>query len=225
MARPRSSHSFSNGWPDCSTRPWMWRTWASVAKAPGNRLLMVTLWRTVCRARPATNPINPERAPLDRPSSACGALTLRETILTMRPKPRCVMPSTTRRIMSMGPSIIASNALIQSSRLQSRKSPGKGPSALLIRMSGAGQAASAASRPSARVRSAATQPTPMPASRVICAAACSSVCAVRAASVTLTPSSASWRAQARPIPRLPPNTSAVLPAIPRSMPTPDEIFF
>ncbi|MNL46346.1 hypothetical protein D3C87_1690500 [compost metagenome] len=128
------------------------------------------------------------------------------------------MPSTTRRIMSMGPSIIASNDAIQSSRVQSRKSPGSGPSALLIRMSGCGHAAMAASRPCSWVRSADTQPTPMPASLEISAAVCASVSGLRAAMVTATPSRANCSAQARPMPRLPPNTKAVLPLIPRSMP-------
>src|SRR5207302_8348830 len=58
-----------------------------LSKMPGRRLLMVTLWATVCRARPPTNPTRPERAPLDSPSSSWGIFTLRETMLTMRPNP------------------------------------------------------------------------------------------------------------------------------------------
>ena len=49
---------------------------------------MVTLRAAVCRARPPAKPTRPERAPFDRPSSACGTFTLRDTILTIRPKPR-----------------------------------------------------------------------------------------------------------------------------------------
>jgi hypothetical protein len=44
--------------------------------------------------------------------------------------------------------MLASSAAIQSSRVQLRKSPGGGPPALLTRISGCGQAASAAARPS-----------------------------------------------------------------------------
>jgi hypothetical protein len=46
------------------------------------------------------------------------------------------MPSTVALISSIGVSMLASSALIQSSRVQLRKSPGGGPPALLIRMSG-----------------------------------------------------------------------------------------
>ena len=102
---------------------------------------MVTLRAAVCRARPPAKPTRPERAPFDSPSSACGTFTLRETMLTMRPKPRAVMPSTVSRIISIGPSIMSSSAAIQSSRDQSRKLPGSGPCELFTRISGAAQAA------------------------------------------------------------------------------------
>ncbi len=118
----------------------MWRCWASLSKIPGSMLLMVTLRAAVCRARPAAKLTSPARAPFDRPSSVCGTFTLRETMLTMRPKPRAIMPSTVSRIISIGPSIMSSSAAIQSSRDQSRKSPGSGPCELLIRISGCGQA-------------------------------------------------------------------------------------
>ena len=68
----------------------------------------------------------------------------------MRPNLRAIMPSTVALISSIGVSMLASIALIQSSRVQLRKSPGGGPPALLIRMSGLGQAFSAAARPSGR---------------------------------------------------------------------------
>src|SRR5262249_16639664 len=80
----------------------------------------------------------------------------RETMLMMRPNPRVIIPSTVSRIISIGESIIASSAALRSSRDQSRKSPGAGPSALLRRISGCGQAASAAERPAPVVMSAAT---------------------------------------------------------------------
>ena len=90
----------------------------------------------------------------------------------MRPKPRVIMPSTVSRIISMGDSIIMSSAAIQSSRDQSRKSPGSGPSALLSRISGAGQAASAAARPSLVVMSPATVVTLTPVAAAISAPVC-----------------------------------------------------
>jgi hypothetical protein len=111
----------------------------SVSKKPGSRLLIVTLWATVLRASPATKPVRPERAPLDRPSTSIGALTAPEVMFTMRPNLRAIMPSTVALISSIGASMLASSAASQSSRDQSRKSPGGGPPALLTRMSAAGR--------------------------------------------------------------------------------------
>src|SRR5262249_18676763 len=190
---------------------------ASLSKIPGRRLLMVTLWAAVCRASPAAKPTSPERAPFDRPSSNCAIFTLRETMLMMRPNPRVIMPSTVSRIISIGESIIASSAAIQSSRDQSRKSPGAGPSALLRRISGCGQAASAAERPAPVVMSAATVVTLTPVAAAISALVFSSTSRLRATMVTSTPSRASAKAQARPKPRLAPLSSAFRPRIPRSM--------
>ena len=70
-----------------------------VSNEPGSRLLMVTLCATVLRARPATKPVRPLRAPFDRPSSGIGALTALEVILTMRPKPRAFMPANTALVV------------------------------------------------------------------------------------------------------------------------------
>ena len=64
-----------------------------------------------------------------------GAFTALEVMLTMRPKPRAAMPSTVALISSIGVSMLASTALIQASRSQSRKSPGGGPPALVTTMS------------------------------------------------------------------------------------------
>ena len=68
---------------------------------------MVTLCRTVVRARPATNPTSPDRAPPDRPSAASGVLTLREAMSTMRPNRRSILGSTVRRVIPLGPRITA----------------------------------------------------------------------------------------------------------------------
>ena len=125
----------------------------SVLNGPGNSALMVTLLITVLRARPATKPVRPARAPLESPSTSIGAFTAAEVMLTMRPNLRAIMPSTVALISSIGVSMLASSALIQSSRVQLRKSPGGGPPALLIRMSGSGQAFSTASRPAGVVMS------------------------------------------------------------------------
>jgi len=72
--------------------------------------------------------------------------------------------------------MLASMALIQSSRFHSRKSPRGGPPALLTRMSGFGQAASAAARPASVVMSPATAVTFAPVAARISAAAASRRC-------------------------------------------------
>src|SRR3546814_15000563 len=52
----------------------------SVSNGPGSRLLMVTLLITVLRARPATKPVRPARAPLDRPRLSIGALDRKSVV-------------------------------------------------------------------------------------------------------------------------------------------------
>src|SRR5450432_864505 len=47
----------------------------SVSIDPGSRLLIVTLCRATLRASPATKPVRPLRAPLDKPRISIGALT------------------------------------------------------------------------------------------------------------------------------------------------------
>ncbi len=73
---------------------------------------MITPVDATFRATPATKPVNPERAPLDRPSTSIGAFTDELVIFTMRPKPRPIIPSMVRFISSMGVSMLPSSALI-----------------------------------------------------------------------------------------------------------------
>src|SRR5271163_3534367 len=138
-------------------------------------------------------------------------------MLTMRPNLRAIMPSTVALMSAIGVSMLASSALIQASRSHSRKSPGGGPPALFTRMSGSGQAASAAARPASVVMSPAAVITLLPVAVRISAAVCSSVSAVRAVIVTVTPSRANAIAQARPRPLLAAQTSARLPFKPMSI--------
>ena len=175
----------------------------SVSNFPGNSELMVTPWPAMPeRARPATKPVRPLRAPLDRPRMSIGAFTALDVMLTMRPKPRAAMPSTTVLISSMGVSMLASTALIQASRSQSRKSPVGGPPALVTSMSNAMPGPPAtlntASRPAGVVMSQATAstcagclPPVLTASALIalnCAAASCKAASPRALMTTFTPS-------------------------------------
>src|SRR3990172_4684754 len=121
---------------------------------------------------------------------------------------------------SIGVSMLASIALSQSSRVQSRKSPGGGPPALLTRMSGRGHAASTLARPSGVVMSAAMAVTGTPNCLRISSAVRFSASSPRAQIVRLTPSPASDHAHARPSPLLAAQTIADLPLIPRSIANP-----
>lgn len=189
----------------------------SVANGPGSKPLMVTLLITVLRDRPATKPVRPARAPLERPRISIGAFTAAEVMLTMRPNLRAIMPSTVALISSIGVSMLASIALIQSSRVQLRKSPGGGPPALFTRMSGSGQPFSTASRPAGVVISPMISVTVTPGFFCrISSAVFFNASAPRAVNVTCTPSSASAIAQARPNPLLDAQTMARRPLIPRS---------
>src|SRR5687768_16635734 len=193
----------------------------SVSNVPGSRLLMVTLADAslLVRATPATKPVRPLRAPLDRPRMSIGAFTELEVMLTMRPKPRAAMPSTVALISSMGVSMLASTALIQASRSQSRKSPGGGPPAFVTTMSKSLRKANTFARPSGVVMSTAIGSTCVPfgtpgSARKRSAAACKAS-AVRATMTTCAPSRASACAQPKPKPLLAPQTSAHLPVMPK----------
>ena len=116
----------------------------------------------------------------------------------------------------MGVIMLPSTALRQSSSEKPLKSPGGGPPALLMRMSGLGQAASSALRPASVVTSQTTGVTltPRPASSLAVALSAS---APRAQIVTSTPSRASACAQPLPRPFEAAQTIAFLPLMPRSM--------
>jgi hypothetical protein len=166
----------------------------SVSKVPGSRLLIVTLCSAVERANPATKPVRPVRAPFDNASIATGAFTACDVTLTMRPNFRAIMPSSVALIRAIGASMLPSSALIQSSRSNFR------PPALLTRISGAGQAARMASRPSFVVTSAMTVLGRLPVADAISSAALSRTSPRRAAIKRVTPSRASAIALALPSP-------------------------
>ncbi len=111
---------------------------------PGSRLLIVTPSGATCRLVPATKPVSPVRAVFESPSAGIGDFTACEVMLTIRPQPRAIMPGSTACISAIGVSMLASSALMKSSRLQSDQTPGGGPPALVTRMSAAGAAASTA---------------------------------------------------------------------------------
>src|SRR6266550_4581494 len=188
----------------------------SVRNGPGRSPLIVTLYFATWRARPAQNAVRPARAPLLMPRLAIGDLTEPEVMLTMRPNLRSHMPSTVALISMIGVSMLALTAFCQSSTDHSRKSPCGGPPQLLTRISGLGQAASAAARPASVEMSPGTAVTLAPVSLRISSAVCSRVSAVRAVIVNSTPARPSDIAQARPNPLLAAQTRAFRPRIPKS---------
>src|SRR6516164_1426057 len=134
----------------------------SVRNGPGSRPLIVTLYLATCRAMPAQKVVRPARAPLLMPRLAIGDFTEPDVMLTMRPNLRSHMPSTVALINMIGVSMLALTAFCQSSIDHSRKSPCGGPPQLFTRMSGLGQAASAAWRPASVPMSPATAVTLAP---------------------------------------------------------------
>ena len=68
------------------------------------------------RATPATKPVRPLRAPLDRPRMSMGAFTALDVMLTMRPKPRAAMPSTVALMINRRQHV-ASTAFIHASSI------------------------------------------------------------------------------------------------------------
>src|SRR5690606_9589477 len=133
-----------------------------------------------------------------------------------RSKRRTSVPAGVRRIRWM-PHILSACTASDPSRCPHwRKSPAGGPAALVIRISGAGQADRIASRPPSVVTSATTAvtlPAPRAASSRAVAASASSP---RATIHRSTPSSARARAQPLPSPLLAPHRIALRPLIPRS---------
>ena len=89
-------------------------------------MLIVTLWAATWRETPPTKPVSPARAPLDSDRMAIGDFTAPLVMLTIRPKPRAIMPSITAWMRKTAASMLPSMALIQSSRVKLRKSPPAG---------------------------------------------------------------------------------------------------
>ena len=94
---------------------------------------------------PATKALSPARAPLERSRPGTGIFTETEVMLTMRPKPRSAMPSTTWPIISTGVAMFITTPCRNAGRSISRKSLRGGPPLLLTRMSGSGTASTRAS--------------------------------------------------------------------------------
>ena len=113
--------------------------------------------------------------------------------------------------------MLASSALIQSLRSQFRKSPAGGPPALLMRISGLGQAARMASRPSFVVTSATTATVSVPVADRISPAARSRISRRLATTTSFTPSPPRAVAQLLPKPMLAAQTIAVRPRRPKSI--------
>ena len=92
----------------------IWR-WRPVSIRSGSRLLIVTFAEATSRDRPFTADVRPVRGGHDSPIAECGLVTIAEVMLTMRPKRRSTMPSSTSRMSSSGASMLASIAAIHSS--------------------------------------------------------------------------------------------------------------
>jgi len=179
---------------------------------------MVTLLITVLRAMPATNPVRPRGAPLDNPSTSIGRLYRGGSDVddaAELARHHCRPPSAL--ISSIGVSMLASIALIQSSRVQFAEIARRRAAGIVdqdIRIRARLQRGLAAIRRGDvagdfRHRDTGT-------GFAYFGGGLRSASAPRAVSVTCTPSAASAMAQARPNPLLDAHTSARRPLIPRS---------
>src|SRR5437764_2709238 len=131
----------------------------------------------------------------------------------MRPQPRRrIAVSASRLSLAAGYRLSAIAWSNSGTPVSCQLEPARPPTLFTSTSGPSPQAAIAASQPASVVRSAAT---PVPCSS---AAARSTSSCVRAATTTCAPSAHRALAIARPMPRLPPVTSAVLFARPRSMP-------
>src|SRR5258708_25368365 len=160
---------------------------------------------------PAQNAVRPARAPLLLARLAIGDFTEPEVMLTMRPNLRSHMPSIVALISMIGVSMLALTAFCQSSTDHSRKSPCGGPPQLLTRISGLGQAASAAARPASVVMSPGTAVTLAPVAARNSGAAASRSDPLRAGTTPSTPSLPTHPCPAFPSPLLAAPTVALLP--------------
>ena len=178
---------------------------------------MVTLCFTTSFDSPLSTPVSPRRGPCERLMSGLGDFTMAEEMATMRPKPRSHMPGSTACTNRSGAIMERCAVSAHCCSLSVSNIAGVGPSPLSSTMSGAGQAASSASRPWAVVASATTPVTVTPWAARSSATAVSTSVALRPLMTTSAPSRAMLSAQARPRPRLEAIRMAERPAIPRSM--------
>ena len=138
-------------------------------------------------------------------------------MLTIRPNFRDAMPGATACASAMGVSMLASSPASSFSRVIASNGVGGGPPLLLTRMSGAGQAASRASRTAGSPTSPATTRTCAPVAARISLAVASARASSRPLTITWQPACASARAQALPSPFDEAQTMAERPAMPKSM--------
>jgi hypothetical protein len=128
----------------------------SVSNRSGNRLLIVTLSAATSKDSPFSAAVSPALAALERAIPGRGVVTIAEVMLTMRPKWRARIPSTTAAVRSTAAMRLPSRAASHVAWSKELNGPGEGPALLLIRMSGSGHAWSRAVRPSGVVTSAQT---------------------------------------------------------------------
>src|SRR5690606_8361028 len=189
----------------------------SVSMRSGSRLLMVTLSRTTSLDMAFEKAVRPAREAVESPSISFGDFTMADVMLTMRPKPRSRLPTTTAWISKMPLSMLLSTAALHVAWSHCPASPGAGPPLLVTKMSGDGQAASSAARPASVPTSPMTATGGWPDTAAISAAAACSACALRPLMTTMQPSRASAKAHAFPSPLEEAQMMALRPAMPRSI--------
>ncbi len=168
-------------------------------------------------------PVNPARRLFDNIRLSTGCFTAIDVMLRMRPQRRCFIPGRTCRASSIALKSVSRIASSHCSRLNCSNVPAGGPPALVTRISMRPNRSLPASTTrlicSMSVTSAGTARTCAPVFSAIVAATSARVCDSRAQMMSDAPSAASSSATARPKPRLPAATSAILFLSPRSIAT------
>jgi hypothetical protein len=160
----------------------------------------------------------PARAPLDRSSPASGIFTDEEVMFTIRPNRRSTIPSTTRCTSSIGTIMLPTTPAIARSRSMRRKSANGGPALLVTRMSGPPGGRREQRRLTLGRGDVSRDRDDLGAGRGpdLLRARSSTARRGRSRPPGSRPAPGRWR-KPRPRPRLDAQTTAVRPAIPRSM--------
>ena len=185
-----------------------------MSAGPGQTTFTVMQWRASSRASAFEKPMSAALQPEYTASPVLPTRPASEEMLTIRPRPRAIMPSTTARVAWSAPLKLTAIRRSQSAGSLSAKSARRSQPALLTSTS-TGPTASATARTAASTATgsltSAVAPSARPPALTISFATVRALSPSRSAMPTAIPARARRSAMARPMPRPPPVTSATAP--------------